>query len=253
MVLYSPHRIAYLNRLLKLIKMRGGILRTSETWPHRRLQAYDLLFLFFYGLPIGLQLSAAGNIIARYVPNYESRYPADDRPRRVIEATKRWIDEPQEAYRLLTDCWFDDATFETHVHFVSALESLIDLLLHRKDDALWLAAKTTRIIQSCIQQRLQDVWMADDPEAAYAWSRAQQIECELSPTEESTEWHEIIERVAVSRRLDIDNVACWAVERREWYILVEWLRPSAEMYPYSLRPTTRELKLWREDTWDMDE
>ena len=259
--MYSPRRITYLNRLLRLIKIRSGILRTSESWRRRRLQAYDLLFLFLYGLPIRLQLDAAGNVLARYLPNYESRYPADDRPRRVVEAAKRWISDPTAACRPgLSDELGEDEAFKTHVHFLSAIGSVADLLQSGRDEPLWTAAKLTRIIQSCIHQRIEDVWMADDPEAAKAWDRAQQIMWELGLARESNdterlrsldaEWHEIMERVAVARRLDIDNVACWAVERRELYILVEWLHPIAETYPDSVRPSPSEWRSWREDTWE---
>lgn len=254
MVRYSPHRTVYLNRLIKLTKIGSGVTHTTEAWWRRRLHAYDLLFMFLYGLPQKVQLSPVLAAVSRYLPNYEARYPSDKRPRRLVEVAKQWISSPLKTG--LSQAEWQLGGFgrsEGHEHFLGALDCLVDLLLARKDEPLWTAAKSTRIIQWCIYQRVEDVWMADDPEAVLSWNRAQQILCELGSTEDSVEWHEIMERVAAARRLDVDNVACWAVERREWYILVEWLSPIAEMYPDSLRPSARELNLWREDTWDISE
>jgi len=262
MVRYAPNRSAYLARLLRWTRIRAEPLRTTQEWREKRHDVYDLLFLFLYGLPLSVQVEVALKALSRYQPNYAVAYPADMRPQQVIDAAGQWLANPQQGIRMLLGCELADIPrSESHLEYLMAVWYLRQLLMHGQKTAVLCAATAAGIIRSCIQQRVEDVWRADDPVAASLWRREEQILWEIGEAEAEgdtarvatldTEWHQIMETVAVARRLDIDNVACWAVERREWHVLHEWLQPIAQVYPRTARPTRRDRRFWCRDQWHL--
>lgn len=254
----AKRRLQYCQRIERFVRMTSGIMQCRTDWHDARFRRADDLFLFLYGLPLSLQVELALIAVKRYLPNFESQYPDEKRARQLVEAVETWLKHPVRGDLLIGRCRLEDFEQQYENCFRFAWDGIVlfqQWLLRWQNDRLRSAAASATIVHECIYQRIDDVWRTDDPVGYAAWKRMQSISeqlmmagDEMSAEERERldrEWSDLLEKHSNS----IDNVASWAVGRREWYIVLQWLREIAEQYPIAESPTRRERRLWREGLW----
>ncbi|GIV20088.1 MAG: hypothetical protein KatS3mg023_1839 [Armatimonadota bacterium] len=248
-------RSVYICRIERFVRMRCGLLRNPSRWWAYRMQVRDYLFLFLYGLPAEVQTEFALHIVKMYLPNFEAFNPSDTRARRVVEAVEAWLKDRDTGEQLLRRCDLQDLREpREYVRFlVGGIGNLRDLILLWRDSKLGSAAATAEIVWACVEQRMEDVWRADDPEAYNAFRKWQEVDAQFHPKDSNDpmrgEWEDLLDLWC--DRGAPDNVASCAVARREWHKIVHHLWKIERIDPLADCPSRRERYLWREDLWNL--
>jgi hypothetical protein len=174
-------------------------------WP----DCIALCFKALFELPSKLQTESARVMMSRYVPVIESHFPGLQWPRHLVNDPEKWLERsgrkvPDEPALVLPG----DATF------LSAVDGL--LLAHANAaDQLLLTSSCVYAIDQSIHAQMQNVWVADDPEAEAIWRRIALAGPEGDDPGEAS--REFIGRGPAA------NAAAVAVREREWFRLVETL------------------------------
>ena len=178
---------------------------TAHEWP----DCTDLCFMALFGLPSELHIDIARLIMSRYVPVLEAHWPGVPWPRRLVNDPETWLERsgrsvPDDPVLVLPG----DATF------LFAVDGLL-LAGSNPADHLVLTSSCVYAIDKSIHAQMQNVWVADDPEAAAIWRRI------ASAGDQDDDLGEAL-REFVGRGPE-DNAAAAAVREREWHRLVEIL------------------------------
>lgn len=145
-------------------------------------------FRITYGLPAQLQIALARLAINSYLPVFENKWPAITWPRQLLEDVDQWVrrfgkqlpDEPDDP---------DPAD----AAFLFSFDALLMAGSHHSNP-LTLTSSCASAVNSAVNARQSNVWIADDPEAVEMWKTYQYF----------------------SGRSVIENVASIAVAEREW-------------------------------------
>lgn len=167
-------------------------------------QSAELCFKILYGLPANLQMRLACFVMSRYLPIFESKWKDITWPRQILNNIAQWADvhgrdvpeEPETADAA-------DAAFSF------AFDGLLLAYAHQNHD-FTLTSSSVFAIDSAINARETNVWMADDPEAYQMW--------------EEGEW-------LPPGHTALENAAAMAVSKREWQLVAKWLQQE-EVWNY---------------------
>jgi hypothetical protein len=208
-----------------------------------------ICFQILYGLPLELQIRAAGCMLLRYLPIFEMKQPSFTWAREFLDDpdgwlgrwSREWPDDPNDADSA------DKQYLGAFVPFHYARKF--------KGDPVRLTANVCCSMADVANARARNVWLADDPEAA-------RIERE----EEAyyAAWREIPgdappDPPAVCKELETPahgryfNAAFIAVYRREWSHVAKWLGTEAVwQYPelQDLDAMMRALAHWQSRNFD---
>ncbi len=255
---FARERMVYVKRLEKLVRRQSGFLHCNPRWHEEKMRRWDDLFLFLYGLPIQVQVELGVKAAKRCLTAFRFLYPEDQRPQQVLEALEVWFQNREQGVELLRRCEMGDLfTPREYARFLHAIDYLRKVVLLWSDDRFRSAAAIADVVGECAEQGSEEAWRGDDPEAWWSVKRANEAleitACsDLSDEEEERleeEWDRLMEVEVDLERSDFGNVAAWAVARREWYVVSEWLREIAEKYPIAEKPTRWERKVWGHNLW----
>ncbi|MGH9765832.1 MAG: hypothetical protein ACREAB_00225 [Blastocatellia bacterium] len=162
---------------------------------HHWVPCSELYFRVTYGLPGGMQIDLARLAINGYLPIFEKKWPAVKWPRQLLQDVEQWVGQYG---RQLPD--EPDDPDPADAAFLSSLDGLL-LAASYRGDPFTLTSSCASAINSAINARQSNVWMADDPEGVEMWKTQQYF----------------------PGRSVIENVAAIAVAEREWKKVAEWL------------------------------
>ncbi len=184
-----------------------------------------ICFQILYRLPPELQIRAASSMLERYLPIFEKKQPSLTWTRRILEDPDGcngpvWSGVTPE---------YPDGADPADRHYWGAFDPFIDARRY-KDDPVRLAANASDTMADVALARAQNVWLADDPEAARIereedafWALHQEYRPD-APDPVPPALFKELESPAHGRYY---NVAFIAVYRREWLHVAEWLRAEA--------------------------
>jgi hypothetical protein len=181
---------------------------TQAIAAHSREHCLQLCFKILYGLPAEIQIELACFVVRRYLPIFETHWPDVAWPRQLLNNPEQGFEEigweipvePQEVGPA-------DATF------LSSIDGL-QLACSSQADPGRLASSCTYAIDTGIQARANNVWMADDPPAVSMWSQ-------LASANDMDDMEQLLKEF--EGRSVTRNVASLAVRTREWKLVAEWL------------------------------
>jgi len=167
-------------------------------------QSAELCFKILYGLPANLQIRLCCFMMSRYLPIFESSFRKIKWPRQILNNVAQWAevhgrDVPEEPERA-------DAA---DAAFSFAFDGLLLAYAYQSHD-FTLTSSSVFVIDSAINARETNVWMADDPEAYQMW--------------EEGEW-------LPPGHTALENCAAIAVSKREWQLVAKWLQQE-EVWNY---------------------
>lgn len=156
----------------------------------------ELCFKVLYGLPADLQIELCCFMMTRYLPIFESKYSKESWPRKILNDVWGWA-EKKGGYipEMKHDLNSADSSF------VYSFDALLLACSFREKKGL-LTSSSVCAISSAIDARSDNVWIADDPEAAILWESGY-----IEP-----------------KRTVLENLPAISVEVREWDIVLNWLK-----------------------------
>ena len=168
---------------------------TQQIVEHNWERCSELYFRITYGLPAPLQTSLASLAINAYLPIFERKWPTQKWPRQLLEDVEQWVKEhgrqvPDEP---------DDAD-PADAPFLFSLDGIL-LAASYPDAPFTVTSACAAAVDSAINARQTNVWMADDPEAVEMWRNQEYL---------------------IGRSVT-DNAAAIAVQEREWRRVAAWL------------------------------
>lgn len=167
-------------------------------------QGAELCFKILYGLPAPLQIDFARFMMSRYLPIFESKWEKIKWPRQILSDVAHWADVhgrdvPEEPERA-------DAA---DAAFSFAFDGLLLAYTYQTHD-FTLTSSSVFAIDSAINARETNLWIADDPEAYQMWDEG--------------EW-------LPPGRSALENSAVIAISKREWQLVAKWLEEE-EVWNY---------------------
>ncbi len=256
-VLSSRH--TYVAKVRRLASVGRCIsLPTGYDWDQMLAKAMNYLYYFLYGLPVEVQVSLALRAVNRYRPNYEFYNPSDQRASRVVEAIEVWMNDRLEGNIKLRECRVGNSSEpKGYWHFLEAVSLLRYTAVRWSEEVERSTAATAYAIEGCIQQRMDDIWRADNPRDYEAEQRIQEIDIILGvngdrlPDEEKQRLEEEMNALLdIQESSQCNNAVVRAVACRELSILAEWMKETADLYPEGVRPSRRALRMWWGASWD---
>jgi hypothetical protein len=202
---------------------------------HAWVDCTDLCFRALFHLPAKLQIEVARLVMSRYVAILEAHFPDVKWPREILKDPEMWLKRsgrsvPEDPELVLPS----DATF------LLAIDGLLLACSNQADD-LVLTSSCVYAIDKSIHALMQNVWAADDPEAAALWRKISSLTGgENDIGDDLREF---------TGRSPEDNVAALAVREREWKRLAGiltarkiWEHPEPANEP----EVERALQQWKE-------
>lgn len=207
---------------LSLRAQRVGELRRGVSIGERA--SHDLLFRIVYGIPIDVQIGLARYMTARFLPIYLAHHPGILWPHKVLTDIDEYFSENGQ---FLPEAPEDGSGGVARFRFcLYGLLRAVSYALENNSAKVTAACCTTLIW--AVNARADNVWYADDPEAASAF--------------EADDWE------AYRERTSRFNAASQAVTRREWLIVCDWLdEHEVGTYPDSEHPKCEEVLAWWQD------
>lgn len=161
----------------------------------------ELYFQITYGLPAQSQISLARLAINGYLPIFGTKWPAVTWPRQLLEDVEQWV---RQSGRQLPD--EPDDPDPADAAFFSSLDGLL-LASSYSGDPFTLTSSCASAINSAINARQSNVWIADDPEGVEMWKKQEYL-LGRSVTENAA-------AIAVAER-EWKKVAAWLEEKQVW-------------------------------------
>lgn len=162
----------------------------KNNWEH----CSQMCFYLLYNKPSHEQIKLVCFTIKRYSPIFQLRWPAITWTEQILDNPEQWVarhgravpEDPNEVNPA-------DAAY------IFCFDALLNAVACRTDRTI-LTSSCVAAINSAINARATNVWIADDPEAVSLWETHSDL-CERSL---------------------LENVAAIAVTEREWRIVMNW-------------------------------
>ncbi|MEO0248436.1 MAG: hypothetical protein ABIN58_02610 [candidate division WOR-3 bacterium] len=217
-------------------------------------QCLESCFCILYGLPVEVQVAVGARMLSRYLPIFEARWPECREADAILRLISNWLDYhvfPEE----------DPPPIPGSVHeerYVEALRCLWLAFRSAETPSLKPTSLVVFAIAQCIEQRMENVWAADDPVAAVAWDAQDKlIEKVMVPGHLQERRDSKALMVALDEFLKgrgfYDNLPARVVEWREWRLLAGWLEEIVDRYPElsetEAEAMERDLKRWQDNSY----
>lgn len=181
----------------------------------------EILFRVLYGISAGTQQSLARFAIRRYLPIFEFKWPTFKWPAELLGDVDQWL---IRRGRSLPEEPSDPDPADSA--FAFALDALLLASMHH-DDELILTSSCAAAVNSAVNARQCNVWIADDPEGVAMWRKQGYF----------------------PGRSVFENRPATAVAEREWEEIAAWLN-SNKVWTHADTVTPEEIEnglaLWKE-------
>lgn len=153
-------------------------------------------FRILYKLPVDLQIKLPIYMMRRYLPIFKSKWLDFEWSQQILDDVEQWV----KKFGRRVPEGFETAN-PADAAFLFCFDALL-LAVYCKTNKLTLTSSCACAVDSAINARRTNVWIADDPEAVELWSNQGYF-----PGRSVTE-----------------NAASIAISEREWSEVIEWLK-----------------------------
>jgi len=221
-----------------------------------QFQCLESCFRILYGLPVEVQVAVGERMLSRYLPIFEARWPECKEADATLQLISNWLEcriLPEEDPPQIPGSVYEG-------RYAEALRCLWLACRSAAGPSLEVTSLVVFAITQCIEQRMENVWAADDPVAAVAWDAQEELiekvmvpgHLQVQERRDSKALAAALEEFLEGRGF-YDNIPAKAVEWREWRLLADWLEEMVDRYPELSETETeameRDLNRWRDNSY----